>query len=346
MTAPVQRIDVQRIVVGTSLDEASDPVVRAALTLRERTDAEVTLVHGFPLPVVYGGGVYGSAAIDSQLEADRRRYRQLLDEQLERVGASAEDFADIRVELDSGYRLLDQVAREIGGDLIVVGASEKHGPLAPLLGSTADRLLRRTHRPVLVVRGDFEPPRKVLAPVDLSKLSEQALGVGLQLLARVVEGPDGLDGAEPDDPEALPKPDVDVLFVLSRIDREGSAHFSPEQVDRFAGEELDAFVERQTHERLPAELHPVLRCGGPRQEILGHLEAHPADLVLLGTHGRSGFERFLLGSVTGEVLRRLEVHALVVPPVEAAVEAEEEAAGDVADEAEQEAVLAHWNELA
>ena len=161
---------IKRIVVGTSLDAASDPVVRAALTLRERTGAEAYLVHGFPLPVVYGGGVYGGAAIDSQLEADRARYRRLLDEQLKRVGASEEDFADVRVELDAGYRLLDQVAREVGGDLIVVGASETHGPLAPLLGSTADRLLRRTHRPVLVVRGDFEPPQRVLAPVDLSDL--------------------------------------------------------------------------------------------------------------------------------------------------------------------------------
>lgn len=320
----------QRIVVGTSLDAASDPVVRAALSLRERTGAEAHLVHGFPLPVVYGGGIYGGAAIDSQLEADRARYRRLLDEQLQRIGASEEDFADVRVELDAGYRLLDQVAREVGGDLIVVGGSETYGPLAPLLGSTADRLLRRTHRPVLVVRGDFEPPRRALAPVDLSALSEQALGVGLQLLDRLAEGGD----------EAAPE--IDVLFVLSRIDREGSAHFSPEQVDRFARQELDAFVERAGH----PSLHPYLRSGAPRQEILGHLETRPADLVLLGTHGRSGFERFLLGSVTAEVLRRVPTHTLVVPPVEAAVGEDSEDDEDGVDEAEQEAVLARWSELA
>lgn len=321
-----------RIVVGTSLEAASDAVVKAALTLRERTGAEVYLAHGFPLPVVYGGGVYGGAAIDSQLDADRSRYRRLLDEQLERVGVSAEEFADIRVELDSGYRLLDQVAREVGGDLIVVGASETHGPLRPLLGSTADRLLRRTHRPVLVVRGDFAPPTKVLAPVDLSALSEQAVGVGLQLLDQLTEDAD-------DEPK---RAEVDVLFVLSRVDREGSAHFGPEQVDRFAREELDAFVERLDR---PA-LHPVLRSGAPRRQILDHLEAHPADLVLLGTHGRSGFERFLLGSVTSEVLRHVDHHVLVVPPAEAAVEAESDRADEVVSEEEQEAVLANWSEMA
>ena len=311
---------IKRIVVGTSLDAASDPVVRAALTLRDRTGAEAYLVHGFPLPVVYGGGVYAGAAVDSQLEADRRRYRILLDEQLKRVGASGEEFSDIRIELDAGYRLLDQVAREVGGDLIVVGASETYGPLKPLLGSTADRLLRRTHRPVLVVRGDFEPPKKVLAPVDLSALSEQALGTGLQILDQAAESDET-------------SPDIDVLFVLSRIDREGSAYFSPEQVDRFAREELDAFVDRIERLGRPA-LQPVLRTGAPRQEIIDYLEAHPADLVLLGTHGRSGFERFLLGSVTGELLRRVATHVLVVPPAEAAVEPD------------QEAVLANWSEMA
>lgn len=93
-------------------------------------------------------------------------------------------------------------------------------------------------------------------------------------------------------------------------------------------------------------LRPYLRSGAPRQEILGHLEGHPADLVLLGTHGRSGFERFLLGSVTAEVLRRVPIHALVVPPAEAAVNDVLDEEGEVVDEAEQEAVLANWSEMA
>jgi nucleotide-binding universal stress UspA family protein len=39
------------------------------------------------------------------------------------------------------------------------------------------------------------------------------------------------------------------------------------------------------------------------------------DLLVIGTHGRSGLMKLLLGSVTEEVLRSLDVDILVVPPV-------------------------------
>ncbi|HEX9641940.1 MAG TPA: universal stress protein, partial [Candidatus Krumholzibacteria bacterium] len=62
---------------------------------------------------------------------------------------------------------------------------------------------------------------------------------------------------------------------------------------------------------------PTLRTGLPRQEILSELEKAPADLVILGTHGRSGFERLLMGSVAADVVRQASVSVLVVPPAQA-----------------------------
>ena len=48
--------------------------------------------------------------------------------------------------------------------------------------------------------------------------------------------------------------------------------------------------------------------------VLDHLAASHADLLVLGTHGRSGFERFFLGSVTEKVIRKATCPTLVVPP--------------------------------
>jgi nucleotide-binding universal stress UspA family protein len=48
----------------------------------------------------------------------------------------------------------------------------------------------------------------------------------------------------------------------------------------------------------------MVRDGGPAREILAAAEALPADLIVMGTHGRSGFNRLMLGSVTEKVLRQ------------------------------------------
>ena len=50
------------------------------------------------------------------------------------------------------------------------------------------------------------------------------------------------------------------------------------------------------------------------EEIRKRTADWPADLVILGTHGRGGFERFLLGSVAADVVRRGTASVLVIPP--------------------------------
>lgn len=54
--------------------------------------------------------------------------------------------------------------------------------------------------------------------------------------------------------------------------------------------------------------------GNPAREILRDAETEPTDLIVLGTHGRSGFKRLLLGSVTERVLRHADCPVLTVPP--------------------------------
>jgi nucleotide-binding universal stress UspA family protein len=60
--------------------------------------------------------------------------------------------------------------------------------------------------------------------------------------------------------------------------------------------------------------------GSPVREILRQAEQMPADLLVMGTHGRSGFEALFLGSVTEKVLRSTHVPVLTVPPAVERVE--------------------------
>ena len=61
-------------------------------------------------------------------------------------------------------------------------------------------------------------------------------------------------------------------------------------------------------------LDVLVTFGSPAMAIQVHAERMHADLVVVGTHGRSGFQRFLLGSVTERLLRALAVPLLIVPP--------------------------------
>jgi nucleotide-binding universal stress UspA family protein len=62
------------------------------------------------------------------------------------------------------------------------------------------------------------------------------------------------------------------------------------------------FADRITRTRIPIEFDLVE--GPAAAEILAKAEAMPADLLVIGTHGRSGFERLVLGSVAEKVLRK------------------------------------------
>ena len=76
--------------------------------------------------------------------------------------------------------------------------------------------------------------------------------------------------------------------------------------------ELEAFVRTEGGAGVPVDV--VVVIGTPATTIADWSESSEADLIVLGTHGRSGVERLLLGSVTERVLRRASCPVLTVPP--------------------------------
>jgi nucleotide-binding universal stress UspA family protein len=90
----------------------------------------------------------------------------------------------------------------------------------------------------------------------------------------------------------------------------------PADADREAlREKLHVWLEPAR--RAGVETDALQDTGKPAARILECAASLPADLVVMGTHGRSGFERFLLGSVTENVLRKAMCPVLTVPPLTA-----------------------------
>jgi nucleotide-binding universal stress UspA family protein len=78
-------------------------------------------------------------------------------------------------------------------------------------------------------------------------------------------------------------------------------------------EDVRAFA-REAIGTADVTLTVVLAAGSPASEITVEAARMAADLIVLGTHGRSGFRRLLLGSVTERLLRATETPLLIVPP--------------------------------
>jgi nucleotide-binding universal stress UspA family protein len=74
---------------------------------------------------------------------------------------------------------------------------------------------------------------------------------------------------------------------------------------------LDAFVQAETAHGVTIETG--IREGNTAADVLAQAAELPADLITIGTHGRSGFERLLLGSVAEKVLRKAAGPVLTVP---------------------------------
>lgn len=305
----------QNIVIGTSLTDHSDGVVRTGVAIAKATGAIAWLTHAAS-PLLDPSGIGMDV---TWTDKNWNNLRELLSEQARRTGLAAlPGFSpdNVRLTLGAAHREIVDFSRSIHADLVVIGTAESTG----ILGSTADRVIRKAPCPVLAIRSEATfPPIRVEIPVDLSPLSASALRQGLSLLAQI--------GFAPAEAEAL--------FVLNPFEVAGSINFTPEQIQRFAKEELHRFLAMHTPEGARPKSTWV-RTGYAREEIIAALQERKADLAVLGTHGRSGFERLMLGSVAEGVLRSANCNLLVVPP-----ESSEQI--NIAMTPQQELVGADWS---
>lgn len=284
------------IVIGTSLSGTCDDIVRTGAAIARATGATPWLVHVYSSPHSSSElfGPVDSKWLDELTAASRSR----LEQQAQRTGLSAlPKFKPSHIHLGMGstFGEIASLAHRVKADLIVIGSSEGGALHRILVGSTADGVVRQASCPVLVVHSASNfPPTRVEIPVDLSPISANALRQGMDFLSRLGVG----------------LACTEALFVLNPLEVSGSLQFTPSQIERFALEELHRFLKSNG----ASSLLSAVRSGYPGEEIPAVLAERGADLVILGTHGRRGFERLMVGSVALGVMHRATCNLLIVPP--------------------------------
>jgi universal stress protein A len=148
----------RKILVPTDFSDTADAALLRALDLAEQFGAQVTLVHVYRIPT-FG---YPDGAMIAQVGVAQDLHVSLtnaLKNELEAHAARGVPMSYV-LRVGSATDAINDVADELGADMIVVGTHGRVGLAHVLLGSTAEQVLRTATRPVLVVRVPPAPPSR------------------------------------------------------------------------------------------------------------------------------------------------------------------------------------------
>jgi nucleotide-binding universal stress UspA family protein len=271
-----------------------------------------------------GYGVFLADAVGAQVHAlsviDERDYRGAVDEDAAEVGLSAAE-ESARTAVDRVAERVDDdrvtthvttgvpseaildYAAEADVDLVVMATHGRTGVERFIIGSVAEKVVRRAPVPVVTVRVSdrlptWPPLDRVLLPTDGSEASFIAVSHALDLA-------DQFDAT------------VDVVSVVDERSTMDLYNVGTALEDVVGGLEATAEratsrIERQARER-GLDVTTTVVEGLPSRTICAHAEESGADLVVMATHGRTGLAHYLLGSVTERVVRNATVPVFTAP---------------------------------
>lgn len=243
---------------------------------------------------------YATAADEPELlvrfkEKMEQRYSQYLQEAKQRLTAQGYQVRVVLLYGEGAQAIVDVATRE-SCDLIAMTTHGRTGFRRWIMGSVADRVLQTASQPVFLARAEpaLSAPyviANVLLPLDGSSLAEQALplaqGVAAQTQAKVT-----------------------ILHVLTHLTswEKQALGETPLNADSF---EADRAAKAQTYlEGLCNQLKEAqvdcaaeIATGNAANLVLERAKADEIDLIVMNSHGRSGYFRWTQGSVASKVLQ-------------------------------------------
>ncbi len=286
----------QRILVPLDGSPFAEGAIGPAITMAEKAGGLIGLIAVQCRPEDEGRAMYTTDDAERYLEDMLLRYRAVTPIPIEIVVRHGEAAEEIVAEAAAHY------------DLIVMTSHGRGGLARAWFGSVADECVRTSRTPVLVVRPLESAPAslrlevaRIVVPLDGSELAESVLAPAAYL-AELLDAPITLV-------RGVVIPTTTSLGYFPTTD---SFPADPQELAIDAGAYLERVV-RTRLERVRPRPHIRVTMGPNAAAAICDL-AGPDVLVVMATHGRSGVERALLGSVADKVIRAAEGAVLVARP--------------------------------
>jgi nucleotide-binding universal stress UspA family protein len=288
------------IVVGVDGSPASEIAIDHAVAMGRRRGVGVVLVlvEGPPdLPPGITWSVptttYAEVRHEMARNAERRKL-VVLAERASRQGAAV----SYRILEGHPDHELSRIATELGADVIVVGGGPGGEPRTGL-GSVADRTIRLADCSVLIARGSAPDAgyQRIVAGIDFSALGDDALERAVAM--------------------ATPGCRIEVVHCFaawseSPIDPHQQAARAEVRAVLIAAGEARVARMRERVPGLDIGFHLIDRGG--THGVVDFAIDHGADLIVVGSHGRRGTHRFILGSVADATMRHATCSVLIARP--------------------------------
>jgi nucleotide-binding universal stress UspA family protein len=304
-------LEIHNVLVPIDFSEPSLEAIEFALPLIKQFGADLHLVHVFE-PDYPLSSMVALPLIVPELEVGRRVRRHL-------KGVAKKYSVELRREnihavKGRPFEEICRLARDRGIDLIVTSTRGNTGLKHLALGSTAERVVRYSPCPVLVVRpvdrkkkagsnGKMTKRelsfRKILVPIDFSDCSMKGLAYA-KALAKQLESKLVL---------------LNSVALQYYITSDEYARYDwpllMQQAEKASRNQMRNLVEKTDWDGI--EVESSLQIGHAGQQICARAIDHHADLIVTSTHGTTGFKHILVGSTAEYVVRHASCPVLVVP---------------------------------
>jgi nucleotide-binding universal stress UspA family protein len=280
MARQVRMTQILQILLASDLTERSRCALVRAVQLKRATAAGLTLLHvaepGLREELAKSREVAAMATMEAHLaDASTGKLRRVL----------------IKVGVGDPVAAIVAEAESRDADLVVLGQPGKHRIEELFAGTTAERVIRDSRRPVLVAKVSANRPyQRVVIAFDRSEAAQRALATALALAPRAEFH----------------------LVHASQSPEAGRGKEEAERVEVLLENAAKQVTRRSLyrHTRLTIEV----REGAPVHTITHSLQALDADLLAMGTHGRGRLQTAFFGSVARELLAASPCDVLVTRP--------------------------------
>ena len=286
------------LLVPTDGSEHAERAAEHALTLARAFDSTVHFVT--VVDVQEAGGLFSAGGVDEEFVG---RLEDEARESVAELESLAEPGDDVRTAVvrNRPSKGILAYADEHDVDLVFMGTHGRTGVNRYVTGSVAERVVRLSDVPVFTVRatdrsvvGDGYDD--VMIPTDGSDCAELAVDHGLAV-------------AEKFDATVHAVSVVDLRAVATAADAPVDAGLLSRLEER-GRDATEAVADRAREAGLDATT--AVREGVPARALLDYADEEDVDLIAMGTHGRTGFDRYFLGSTAAKVVRASAVPVLSV----------------------------------